>query len=108
MQSSSVVRPGANVPGHQARHGLRKPPSQLSAFPPRNGHALPPAPPLSSQGPLSDAKITSVCSAIPWCRSAASKAPTWWSTSVIASPYRPRAERPANDDPTAHGSWGAE
>src|SRR5689334_4140205 len=54
---------GAILPGHHASVGTRTPPSQVLPLPPRRGKALPPSAPLTSHGPLSLLKTTSVFSA---------------------------------------------
>ena len=63
------VRPGVIVPGHQARHGTRMPPSQVEPFPSRSRPAEPPCNFWISQGPLSLVKTTRVDSANPSSRS---------------------------------------
>ena len=59
--TASLTLFGAILPGHQARVGSRTPPSQVLPLPPRSGLALPPSAPLTSHGPLSLVKTTSVC-----------------------------------------------
>ena len=86
MAGSRTTVPGGMRPGQRATNGTRTPPSNAVPLPSRSGPAEPAWSPYESQGPLSEAKITSVSRSRPRRRSAASTWPTESSISSTTSP----------------------